>query len=401
MILTILNLVVIVGLLYWLQPKSKLKLLYWSGAIFKISCGLFVGWLYWFYVGEGDTLIFHQQASRLQQMAFSDYLNTLFTPTYAVFKGEARNELFTKILSIFYWLNGGNYWVSSVELSLISFTGVWFFIRKVQQHFPPFLIPAAVGFLYFPTPALWTSGVLKDSIIGSAIAILFGVAISYYQSLKVKWNEILLTSIGLLLLFYFKFYLAATIGFLLGLLAWIKLIKNLNLKPRFTISSSLVFISLLIYAMSQVNMNLHFDKLPEAIYKNFEAISNASSNSIRFESLEPSWSGIILNLPNGLATGIFRPWLWEISWMMLLPALEHLLITILIAYHLINFKNIGLNTLSVIALIYCTILATILPLAAPNFGTLIRYEAAYVPLLIMLLLIHPYKQFFLKSSAFV
>lgn len=392
------HLLIIFAGIYWLRPSRKLRGYYWSGIGFKVLCGIILGIIYW-KLGHGDTLEFHHQASLLHQLPFHEYLTSLITPENPVYKGEGRNEFFIKILSVLYWITDGSYWISGIYLSLISFAGTWYLILQIKAIDKKLIIPAAIGFLWLPSPVLWTSGVMKDSLVSWAIAFLMGVAIKYYQNLKIKPIEIILTTLALMVLFYLKFYVAATVGLCFSLLAWIKLLDHIAMHRKSRIIFTLIFIAIMSFAVTQLNMNLHFENLPTAIINNNQAIidKSASNNTIQFSYLTDSWSSLILHLPLGLLAGLTRPWLWECNAATFIPALEHLIITVLLIYNLFTIQH-HKNNLAILGLVYCVILATFLPLVAPNFGTLIRYEAAYLPLLTFILLISPFKQILSQSK---
>ncbi|XOV93786.1 MAG: hypothetical protein ACFHWX_03550 [Bacteroidota bacterium] len=49
-------------------------------------------------------------------------------------------------------------------------------------------------------------------------------------------------------------------------------------------------------------------------------------------------------------------------------------------------------------MVYILIMAAILPMAAPNFGTLMRYKSAMLPFIWLLTLYMPIKYFYGKKS---
>ncbi len=390
--------IIVIALVYF-QPDRPMRFYYWSGALIKVMAGLILGWLYW-KLGEGDTLTFHQKALELYQLFFTDYWQELFTAHNPVFKSEARTELFTKILSALYWTNGGNYWISATYLSLLSFAGAWQIIRQIRKYEAWLVLPAVIAFLWLPSAVFWTSGVLKDSLIAGALFYLMAVMIQYYCENKFSIFQYLLVGLSLLILFYLKFYLLATIGLSMGILAWWQLLQKLDLSLQLRWTFTFGFVIIMGLLVTQLNMNLHLDKLPQAIFDNYHSIAHQSETGtfITFDNLKPNWTSLSLHLSLGLWAGISRPYLWEVNWMLVIPATEHVIFILLLAFTFYK-RAIPKHPLLWIGIFYCFILATFLPLVAPNFGSLIRYEAAYTSLLLFLLLIPVFQSKLLKAKS--
>ncbi|MDQ4141429.1 MAG: hypothetical protein M3142_13040, partial [Bacteroidota bacterium] len=69
------NILLIGGLSYhwWNQQSSPfLKVIFWPALLFKLSCGLLVGYLYQHYLNGADTFVYQSQAEILSRYASQD-----------------------------------------------------------------------------------------------------------------------------------------------------------------------------------------------------------------------------------------------------------------------------------------------------------------------------------------
>jgi hypothetical protein len=93
---------------------------------------------------------------------------------------------------------------------------------------------------------------------------------------------------------------------------------------------------------------------------------------------EAAWTGFFMPLP-GDGTGL-------LVWLVALENLVLLLLALLAVYLLIKRKGTGWQLIGISTLLYCTLLAVFLAFAMPNYGSLMRYKAAFLPFLLILIL---------------
>lgn len=387
--------------LYRLQPKDSFwRMVYWPALGVRIAAAFLLGWIYMSYLGAGDMVNFHRLALVRFQEAINDpgaYWLHLFTAEHPVFKAEARTELFTKLLSIIYLLAGGSYWVAAAIMASLSFFCAYYFSRKLSSLLPQTRTVAVIAFLAWPSVLFWTSGMLKDTLTNSALILLAGVAAHYHYRRSQPLSHGVITLISLLILFYLKFYLAAMAGLALGLLATDTVLKGLSVPTAGRVTLLLVSTITLLGMLSMLNFNLNFNHFPEAINSNYQEMIANGGLHIQFETIAPTYQGIIGSLPESLVAGLFRPFPFEGSWWLLPFELESLTLLLLVVLNLIWWRAIRINSLGWCALLFCMALATFLPLAAPVFGTLVRYKTAYMPFLVFVLLYTPYGKLFHKA----
>ncbi|MEQ8473346.1 MAG: hypothetical protein RIC35_19270 [Marinoscillum sp.] len=401
MIWIIINIILLLSLAFSFQPEEGPKKLYWIGLGIKTMMCFAFGCTYVFYLQSGDTLTFHEKANELYQLSeqsFGSYLKELFTPHYPIYQAEWRNEFFCKILSLPYVATQGNYWLSSLYLMLFSYLCTWFLIRSIWRYYPSLLIPAFVAFMIFPSPIFWSSGILKDTLVNGAVFYLAGLCIRYHYQSKFTFSQITVAIGCILLIFYMKYYLIALVGTLMILLAWNKVVKVFIQSKAIQITLTILLLIICVSIASKTNRNINVEQLPVALYNNYQSIQDQSTHTETLQlDIEPTYKSILLNIPQSLIAGLFRPYVWEVGSVKVWFGLENLLILLLALANIVFIPRMKPDLLSWLTLGFIIVLAVALPIASPNFGSLIRYKAVFIPFLVFLLTIKPYQVIVLKE----
>lgn len=193
----------------------------------------------------------------------------------------------------------------------------------------------------------------------------------------------------LLLLFYLKFYLVAIAFVTLGTAVLVRhgwpWMKTHRIAGLVVVGLA---VGVLVLA-THTNWNLRPLHLPQSVYDNYMLLT--SENGPTFPKLAPSWPSLLAHLPLSLLSGLYRPALYDIWHPLALPfALENLLLLIFSFWSLIRIGNWVHQPLVWIALIFVCVLAAFLPLVSPNWGSLLRYRSAFMPVWIWLTSIIPW-----------
>ena len=108
-----------------------------SALFLKIGAGICLGLTYTHYYHGGDTFQYWHEGETLANYIvenpysiFSILLNSADIPVLAdqlIFIEQPRALFFSKIVSVFYLLTGGNYWIAGTFFSLINFFRDQFF----------------------------------------------------------------------------------------------------------------------------------------------------------------------------------------------------------------------------------------------------------------------------------
>lgn len=379
----------------WKRDTQPLHKLFWPALLAKCAAGISLGIIYSTYYDPSDTFIFFKLACDQADIARKDfpaYLNILFAKEHGFFLGEYRTVFFSKITSVLALLTGNNYWVASLYYSLLSFFGAWYLSNTIVRLFPAVKAAAVLAFLFFPSAVFWSSGIIKESISMAGLYFLSAVFLKLWMKERIPVVSALLAVVSMIVIFELKYYyLAAFIPITLAAL----IVKFLSGKWQLTrrwivISLWVMVLGCGFAAVTLLHPNFAPAKILNVIAFNNKVFMDVCSpeDVVHYYNLEPTWGSMIINAPWALISGLFRPFLWEANTVFkFITALENLLLLALTIISVRQLKNLWrspeyLLIISVVA--YCFVLCVFLALSTPNFGTLARYGAGYLPFFALL-----------------
>ncbi len=355
---------------------KKERLVFTLGLSLKIISALGIGWLYQNHYHGGDTFNYLHDLELLATNSSQGFF----------FSDQPRAWFFVQLIYPIYRLSDSNYWFLAIQLSTISFLSTWFFYLELKRlHLKKWTVQIALFFI--PSVVFWTSGLMKETISFAVINLLFLILLRVRRNAPFLFVY-LLAFIGLsTFLFYLKYYLFAPLV-VLSLVFFVihftrKKISNITL---LVLSGLLVLV--ITSAISILHPNMQFDFFLEALHHNHTRTSNHSSVQALINiSYDGTLLSFLKNIPNALFTGLFRPILVE-SWSVfsLLLGIENTFTLLFLSYTIWNKPQINHKTLLLVSVLFILFLAIILPIASPNFGSLVRYRTAYYPLFVLLLL---------------
>lgn len=377
------------------QIKSSFRpIIYWSALALKLAAGICVGLIFHYYYKAGDSLILFEQANELADLPFSGHWKALIADGSYATNNHPRDVFFIKILSVFSEVTGNSYWITSLYLSFISFLASWFFVISVGKLFPSNSVITAIAFLFVPTIVFWSSGILKDTLSSAALIFSVTLLLNVVYLKKSSIVQLIIALISLLILFNLKHYLFIAYILFTGLFIDFHLLKVLPDKIKWVIAIAIMIAA--ISATQYVHPYLKWERIPKTIVEINNAIlgNTAPLDHELIVIEEPTWEAIGLATPKALFTGLFRPSIFDSTISFgLVHRLENFALLILSVFSfLLCFKEkrkVDL-ALMVSALACICLLATMLALTTPNFGTLVRYRNAFMPFLILITSVLPY-----------
>lgn len=368
--------------------------------------GWLLGHIFFSYYQLGDTINYFEDATQLAQLAYQrpvDYWRVLVgweaSPGSLLFVNQPRALFFAKLVSVVNVFTNNNYWISSAYFSLLSFWASWLLANYLSGRFPRYRYAAVIAFLFYPSVVFWGSGILKESLAVTTILLIIYLTLRLVaQDYSQKRLVIFLLGLGLSawLLWAVKYYYAAVLLptlFSVGVARWASLSEKLKtMLPVFLLSWIM-----LVALVSQLHPNLSLGSLARVLVHNHDAIVRLSepSNTIHFRSLDGSLGSFLLNVPQAVVSGLFRPLAGEGS--TLLQWIAGLENTMLLLLFVVAFRYgwqltiRGTNVLWVVAAAtYVVLLAGLLAFASPNFGSLVRYKVSFLPIFVYLCLVGSY-----------
>jgi hypothetical protein len=350
---------------------------FWLGLILKLSAGIVLGLIFYRYYGSGDTISFFEAAKNLTNI-----------------ENQPRTQFFVKLLRPFVIFTGDSYWITSLYFSLISYISFWYAVKVLIRFFPEIKWPIAICFLIIPSIVFWSSGIIKDSLASAALAVFIVSIIELYKLKRLVISGLILILITGFILLYVKHYLFITSIIFGAILFSFSVFKKMQLKWRFT---SILIILIALAGTQLVHPYLVLNQIPWTLQQNNQAILEKSNPEDRLNIVleKDSWIEVISNTPKALHAGLFRPSIYDKTpaWGWIHRA-ENLLLTILMMMSIILFIKKKPTTdwhLLIASLFGILLLAIMLPLSTPNFGTLVRYKNAYMPYLFLICSILPYR----------
>jgi len=397
--MSIISVVIFLLLCYLLIKSAGFSPIVVSALIIKILAGVGLGLLYKYHYRGGDTFQYFKEAATFANFfmdhpadVFNIYFHTAKISDLSdliIYSDEPRALFFSKIVSIFYLLTGGNYWILSAFFSLICFLGIYLFVTEVNRHFSIKKRAPYIAFYFLPSFVFWTSGLLKESIAMFALTIAVTITLKFIRTKDyLQFTHWIYLIVSLWLLWQLKYYYAAiAIPLLSSLLIYYLFEKNKKLRA---VIVSLALI-LGVFLISNLHYNLNFSRIPAIIYENYQRVANSDvEGTIRYNKFDGSIYGYLVNIPIALFSGLFRPMVGETSNLLqLIVALENLaiLIVLVIAFVRARFRVSLKDPYVIITMGYVFSLATLLAFAMPNFGTLSRYKIGYWPFFVLLVIL--------------
>ncbi|QMU30060.1 hypothetical protein [Adhaeribacter radiodurans] len=392
---------------WWNQQTTPfLKIIFWPAFLFKLSCGLLVGWLYQHYLSGGDTFVYQSQAEILSRYASQDprnYLSFLLTGEYQsvylydVMKYREYSNSFFMVLLLHFlnFITGYNYYLNAVYFSLFSFFGCWQLTVIITKIFPVTKVAVALAFLFFPSVVFWSSGVLKESILVGSTAWLLAVVLQlvYLPDKNKVFARSIILLIAVFICFKIRFYFAVAYFPLLAGFALVEMAArqwHLTGKQKlfFYLSALLVLGVGASFLHEAVNLDYFFREVINSYQTS--RLATTRQAFIDLPNLKPTFASLIQYAPKAISSAIFRPIIGEINSVeYLLTGLENLLILFLAVISLLSFwkhKPILPITLVISLLIYILLLAALIGFSTANLGSVSRYKVAFLPFLLYLLL---------------
>lgn len=374
---------------------------FWLSLLFKLAMGAALGLVYLYYYSANDTWLFFKDANALAQFGKTDficYLRFLFTdeaPHHLfdeLVNSQERSLFLIKIMSVFSWIGGQNYWISAGWFSLISFLSSWYLFSIITRLFENSWLAASIAFLFFPSIIFWSSGLVKETLALSAIYFVSGLFLKFIFKERVTAYEWMLAFYGFWVAWNLKYYWTALFGAVLFtyLLIYLLSVRMALFQKHRVVAWVIIFVSLC-GGVSLLHPNFHLNRFLEVLITNHNDFIRISDDDglIHFYNLHSSWGSVILNAPWALFSGLLRPFVWEASGMMaMFASMENLLITILLLTSLTRMSTFvaGQHRLLLLSVcIYIALLCIFLALSTPNLGTLSRYRIGFLPFLIFII----------------
>jgi hypothetical protein len=397
----------IVSFFLWKRQPAPVKKVFWIGLLLKILSGTCLGLLYIHYYNGGDTLTYFHDANILAGYAIEnplDYLRFLWSDYSSSFQvasqlhlEDARALFFAKTVSLLSLATANNYWLISAYFSLISFLGILYLLRSIHEYLPSQINNVAIAFLFFPSVAFWSSGLIKESVAFASLSYLTGLFVRGWFLNALRISDCLVGLLCLWLLWGLKYYYAAVFIPVVVACVVYRFILQPALKPKTFLTEICIWLAIFIvplFLISFASPNFYLDRFLQVMVENNHAYNLFSepNDLIRYYDLQPTPKSIFLNSPIALLSGIFRPCFLEAdNIFQVIAAMENLALLVLTITAIIQIKQLPIfkdRILIMAVIVYIILLCVCLALSTPNFGTLSRYRIGFLPFYVWLILMN-------------
>ncbi|MFZ1527347.1 MAG: hypothetical protein WAT19_01260 [Ferruginibacter sp.] len=407
------------GLTYYKRNSTNIyvKKYLIPGFFFKVSMGVFYALLVYYYWGIGDSLSYFKDAISINRLVTENKVSF-----FDIFLQDA--DFFKTNFDLHASVNQSGFWVvrfayiisylsflrflpATVLFSLGSYICLFTLFLTFVKYLPSWHKGVAFSSIFFPTIGIYGSGVLKDTLCISSLAMLFVATDSMLENRKLSARQISIVAITVYLLLEVKAYIIAAfaVPYLLFLIfRTIGRIKNKIVKPVIFFMAILALFGILYTSSKTISETLGAYAL-ENIEENISALQNSyrtsteeAGSTFEIGEMEPTFEGILTKFPLGIVATLYRPFIWEVrNFLMLFSALESfalLFLTLFTLYKAGPLKSVRLirkESHIFLFIIYSLIFSGLVGLSTLNFGTLARYRIPVIPFYMMGILLILFK----------
>jgi hypothetical protein len=298
------------------------------------------------------------------------------------------NRTIIRLNMIIRLFSHGIYGIHAALFTFLSFTGLVAIYKGFRRFFNDKLYALKIACFLTPSVLLWTSGILKESILMFGVGLIV-LLVSYYLSDRLvtyKRIAILVCCTGLL--FVTKPYILILLApSFFTLITW---------ELRISKSIALVFLAsnlFVIFCIFIMGKYFPIFNVSHALYKmqqDFINVAHLSQSKSYFDSalLDDSFVSIVMHVPEALFNSLLRPFsFFGGSILSLIASIENLVIIILLSFAIIYRSKIQdeMKGLWLFLFGFCLLLFILIGLTVPVEGAIVRYKTPALPFLLILI----------------
>lgn len=399
------------------RPRHPWRKYFIPGLSVKILGALFIGMVYQYYYGGGDTFQFYKH-SLVINSAFEDspwkWVNLIFRipdvydPAYFEYIRQMEwymdpsSYAVAAIAAVFGGVTLNTYLPAAVLFAFVSFSGIWALFRTLATLYPKQVKQVAIAVLFIPSVAVWGSGMFKDTVCMFGLGWLTYCTFRVFVNRDVSFKNLFMLALSFYLIAVVKIYIL--LAFLPALGLWLMMnyshkIKTVGLRWM----ANLLFIA--VVAVGFIFFTGRFAReLNKYSLDNIARTADVTRSWIHYSSgddgsaydlgtFDPSFTGMITKFPQAVVVTLYRPFLWEarkvIMFFSALEAFGFLILTIMVFYQKRGsvFKLTFKDPTLLFFLVFTLIFAFAVGISSYNFGSLSRYKIPCMPFFAAYLLI--------------
>ena len=368
----------------------------------KVIAAIFYGWVGIYYGGYAkmwDTWAFHTSGLyeyHLLQTDPHEYLTNLFRNGYEdgmnrffesrnSYWNDLKGNVFVKMLSLFDVLSQGHYYVNVIFYSFLSLFGPIAIYRVMKDAFPGKKRLILFSLFGFPSFLYWTSGIHKEGMIFTGIAISVYCIYFAHKEGRFSGKKIIALLLSVILVLILRNFVAI----LLIPALFTFYIANKYKKHSLLIFSSLyVLFIILFFNIRQVIPRLDF---PGAVVEKQQAFIKIKrgKTTVPIKALEPTAISFLENTPQALNLTVLRPYPKDVHHLLsLVSVIEMNLLYLLVLLFLWKRNRDPMDrTLIYFCLFFAFSVLLAIGFSNNNIGAIVRYRTVVIPFLIIPLVV--------------
>lgn len=388
----------------------------------KIIGAVFIGLIYQYYYGGGDTAYYFYQSKIVNEAIFDNPGKgiTLLLHIPKVYDGDY--QFYTSRME---WYFGMNMYIiialsavinlftfstflpTSIIFACISFTGIWALFRTFASQYPQYLWHVAIGILFIPSCFIWGSGIFKDTLCMFALGWFTFCIFQMLLQKNFTFSNMVMLFVSFVVIYIVKIYIL--LAFIPALALWVVFTYSDKVKSgtlRFLIKVALAGLVVLGFFILS---NVFADELGGYSLDNIAKTAEITRSYVYGESgndgsgydlgaIDPSVFGLIKVFPKALTAALYGPFLWEAKKVIVLfnaaEATLFLLITLRILIRIgprAIWKEISKDANIQFFLMFTIIFGFAVGLTSGNYGSLSRYRIPCLPMFALSLMLIYYK----------
>lgn len=370
--------------------------------LLKVMAGIFYGWIGVYY-GEMaqmvDTWAYHYGSLQELELLRQDpvtFFSSLFTTTYDdgyarffstqnSYWNDLKGTFFTKINALFNLVSFSHYYTNVIFYSFLTLFGPMALFRVMKEMYPERQMAVLLATFLIPSFLYWTSGLHKDGLIFTGLALLTFQFHRLVREKSVRIGRILLILFSLLLVLALRNFLIFLV--LPALFAW-WLSERVNMRPIFVFGG--VYLVCLLIFFTAGELYPPFDFPGAVVTKQHEFMQLQGGSEVEVRPLQPSIPSFVRNLPQALSLTLLRPFPSDVRHLLSLAAAVEvaLLLLLLLLFLLYRDKTPAASPI----LLFCVFLSVSILLMVGytvNFlGAIVRYRSLALPFVLVPLIAH-------------
>ena len=386
----------------------------------KIGSSMTFALFYIFYYGGGDTTAYYDGSIALNNLFFKSpelFFENLTTtpdinnwghyfdaktgyPPSWIYK-EPEGFFISKIMSMLTFLTLKSYLASTLVISAFATMASWKLFLLIRHYNFCNEKHLALGIMFLPSVNFWCSGISKDTVvlISTMLAVYHGFKI-ISLTMKSKLKNWIFFAFNLILIYHIRdfIFLAIIIPFTLAISARFVKVYGGGDYVVIIVRTLIFVVGIALIGGSVISKSEEDFLESNSLLQQASVVQNDFSNNHtygdkKYDLGEITFTpvGLLKVMPLALATGIYRPFIWEsLSPTLIFNGLESIMF-LYFTYLFIRrkpfkkFKQIRGHEFLIFALFFVFILAFITGLTSGLYGVLVRLRAILLPFLFVLL----------------